>query len=430
MEKQETWKKRGIVKQILKDHFHGFWELHVNQFPEEMRESIQEAVKKSVRCGTRDMGYARYECKGCKEGDPQPVFVCFTCKSRFCHGCGKKYTDEWAEKQEERILNVPHRHMVFTVPKELRKYFFEDRRKLNELSKEVAKVIQYYYRRKNKSKQYEVGLITVIHTFGRDLKFNPHIHTLVTEGALDQTKQWKSVEYISFAYLRKSWQKLLMDLMLKWFPKDTKVKELVNQLYQRYKHGFYVNAEQRMKDARGAAKYIGRYLARPAIAEYRIVKYDYHKVHYWYEDHQTKKRVDVVAPVMQFIYDMVQHIPPKHFRMVGRYGLYSRSKNKESQKIINLWRYRVHRQIEMTFPKAERRKKTYRERMIETYDRDPIQCPCCKHRMLLVVIWHADYGRIYYYDEERERTWDKKWGVNAYERKRQERQRKSTGSTG
>ncbi|NOV04494.1 hypothetical protein [Paenibacillus planticolens] len=64
--------------------------------------------------------------------------------------------------------------ICFTVPKELRKYFFEDRRKLNELSKEVARVIQYYYRRKNKNKQYEVGVITVIHTFGRDLKFNPH----------------------------------------------------------------------------------------------------------------------------------------------------------------------------------------------------------------------------------------------------------------
>ncbi|MCP3772727.1 transposase [Paenibacillus sp. MZ04-78.2] len=168
MEKQETWKKRGVVKQILKDHFHGFWELHENQFPKELRGAIQEAVNKAIRCG-------------------------------------KKYTDEWAEKQEERILNVPHRHTVFTVPKELRKYFFEERQKLNELSKEVARVIQYYYRRKNKAKQYEVGVITVIHTFGRDLKFNPHIHALVTEGALDNAKQWKSVEYISFTYLRKSW---------------------------------------------------------------------------------------------------------------------------------------------------------------------------------------------------------------------------------
>lgn len=421
MENQKTWKKRGVVKQILKDHFHGFWELHANRFSKDLQTAIQEAVKKAIRCGTKDMGYARYECKGCTEGSPEPVFICFTCKSRFCHGCGKKYTDDWAEKQQERILNVPHRHTVFTVPRELRSYFFEDRKRLNELSKEVAKVIQYYYRRKNKSKQYEVGVITVIHTFGRDLKFNPHIHALVTEGALDRHKQWKGVDYISFAYLRKSWQKLLMDLMLKWYPEDAKVQALVNQLYTRYKNGFYVNAEQRMKDARGAAKYIGRYLARPAIAEYRIVSYDYHKVHYWYEDHQTGKRIDVVAPVMKFIYDLVQHIPPKHFRMVGRYGLYSRSKNKESQKIINLWRYMVHKQIEMTFPPKETRRKSYRERMIETYERDPIACPCCKHTMLLVVIWHADYGRIYYYDEESERTNRKKWGIRNNEQQKRQR---------
>ncbi|WP_438491222.1 transposase [Paenibacillus sp. IHBB 3054] len=117
--------------------------------------------------------------------------------------------------------------------------------------------------------------------------------------------------------------------------------------------------------ARGAAKYIGRYLARPAIAEYRVVSYGYHKVHYWYADHRTGKRVDVVSPVMKFIYDLVQHIPPKHFRMVGRYGLYSRGKNKESQKVINLWRFMVHKQIEMIFATKERKKKSYREQMLE-----------------------------------------------------------------
>ncbi|WP_396426806.1 transposase zinc-binding domain-containing protein [Lederbergia sp. NSJ-179] len=52
------------------------------------------------------------------EGNPDPVFVCFTCKSRFCHKCGKKYTDDWSDKQQEMIFNVPYRHMVFTIPKE------------------------------------------------------------------------------------------------------------------------------------------------------------------------------------------------------------------------------------------------------------------------------------------------------------------------
>ncbi|MCY9670534.1 transposase [Paenibacillus alginolyticus] len=428
MGEPKSYKKKGTVKKILKDHFHGFWQMHAESYPESVRKSIEETVQKAMKCGSRDLGFALYECKGCKEGEPEPVYVCFTCKSRFCHGCGKKYTDEWTEKQVERILNVPHRHTVFTVPKELRKVFFNDRSKLNELSQEVAKVFQYYYRRMNKSREYEVGVITVIHTFGRDLKFNPHIHALVTEGALDKNKEWKRVEYISYEYLRKAWQKLLLDLLQKWYPESEKVKELVNELYGRYKHGFYVNAEQKMKDAKGAAKYIGRYLARPAIAEYRIVSYDGEKVHFWYEDHQTGKQVDAVVPVFKFLYDLLQHIPPKHFRMVGRFGLYSRSKNKEVQKIIEVWSFmkaRQSEQVEFTFEmtKVRRRKKSYRERMMEAFDRDPLRCPCCKQRMLLVVIWHADYGRIYYYDEELEREQEKKWGMQAYERRKKQREK-------
>jgi hypothetical protein len=209
-----------------------------------------------------------------------------------------------------------------------------------------------------------------------------------------------------------------MDLMKKWFPKDESVKRMIDQLYRTYKHGFYVNAEQRMKDAKSAAKYIGRYLARPAIAEYRIESYDGKSVHYWYEDHETKKRVDKIIPVFQFIYLLIQHIPPRHFRMVGRYGLYSRQHNKESQKIVNIWNFMRAKQIEMLFEK-KKKKKSYRQRMIESFDRDPIQCPYCKQTMELVEIVHPDYGRIYYYNEEYERRLDRKWGISSYERRRE-----------
>ncbi|OKP89664.1 hypothetical protein A3842_04040 [Paenibacillus sp. P3E] len=108
--------------------------------------------------------------------------------------------------------------------------------------------------------------------------------------------------------------------MMKWFSKVARMKTLVYELYQRYPQGFYVNSEQRMKDVRGDTKYIGRYLVRPAIAVYRVASYDYYQVHYWYEDHRTGKGGDVVSPVIKFIYDLVQHIPPKHFRMVGQWG--------------------------------------------------------------------------------------------------------------
>lgn len=409
-------KNRGIIKQILKDHFTGFWELHADLFPKSLQKDIKETVEKAIRCGTKDLGYAKYECVGCS-GKPDPVFVCFTCKSRFCHGCGKKYTDEWTEKQVECILNVSHRHLVFTIPMEFRNVFFHDRKKLNELSKMVADVIQYWYKKQSKKRQLEVGVITVIHTFGRDLKWNPHIHALITEGAIDKHKEWKAVSYIPYEYLRKSWQKLLCDLMQKWFPNDLTVKHLINDLYRRYPKGFYVNAEKKMKDARGAAKYIGRYLARPAIAEYRIVDYNGKEVHFWYEDHQTGKRVDVKISVYRFIYLLLQHIPPKHFRMVGRFGLYCRQKNKQSQKVVNIWNYFRTRQLVMLFT-PKKKKKSYRQRMIEHFERDPFQCPLCKYSMELTEIWHADYGWIYHYMEDFVRNEEKRWGIKIHSKQR------------
>lgn len=390
----------GIIKRILKDHFDGFWKMHSGLFPESFREDIKETVEKAIRCGTRDLGYARYECLGC-EGNPQPVFVCFTCKSRFCHKCGKKYTDDWSDKQQEMIFNVPHRHMVFTIPKELRNVFFNDRKKLNELSKKVAEVFQFYFQRKSKKRSLQVGIITVIHTFGRDLKFNPHIHALVTEGAIDNRNEWVPTEFIPYEYLRKSWQKVLLDLLKSWFSNNQSVMKLIDDLYQRYQKGFYVNAEQRMRDAKGAAKYIGRYLARPAIAEYRIINYDGKSVHFWYEDHQTGKRVDVTQPVYKFLFNLIQHISPKHFRMVGRFGLYSRRSYKKANQVLSLYSFMRTRQLSLLL-ETKKKKKTYRQRMIESFDKDPFICPCCHREMDLVEIWHADYGFLYHYMEDME----------------------------
>ncbi|MFC0613628.1 transposase, partial [Scopulibacillus daqui] len=316
------------------------------------------------------------------------------------------YTDDWSDKQQEMIFNVPHRHMVFTIPKELRRVFYKDRKKLNELSKQVAEVFKFYYDRKSKKRHLKVGVITVIHTFGRDLKFNPHIHTLVTEGALDNRHEWVSSEYISYDFLRKSWQKVLLDLMKKWFPENQRVLEMINDLYKRYPNGFYVNAERKMKGAKGAAKYIGRYLARPVIAEYRIENYDGEKVHFWYEDHRTGKRKDVTWPVYKFIFNLLQHIPPKHFRMVGRFGLYSRRSYQKANQILSLYSFVRTKQLSFLFER-KKRKKTYRQRMIEAFGQDPYICPCCHREMELVEIWHNDYGFLFHYMEEVEciKTW-------------------------
>lgn len=165
-----------------------------------------------------------------------------------------------------------------------------------------------------------------------------------------------------------------------------------------------------MNNAKGVAKYIGRYLARPAIAEYRIVEYNGKIVHYWYEDHRTGKRVDKKLPVYKFLFELLQHIPPKHFRMVGRYGLYSRKSHRKVQQVLSLYEFMRTKQISFLLKKKQKRK-TYRQRIMESFDKDPFQCSHCRRQMELVGIWHSKYGWIYHYMEDVEKERRRKYGI-------------------
>jgi len=379
------------IKQIFADHWEGFRKTNLHKIPKDMIESVAESVEKMLRCGDPRYGFIKYMCPEC--GKHQRV-IGFSCKSRFCNRCGKVYIDNWVNKQVEKIIDVGHRHTVFTIPQEIRGKFYWHREMLKDLSDGVAEVIQYWYRNKSKKMGYEVGIITTIHTFGRDLGFNPHVHALVTEGAIDKFKNWKDVGYIPYEYLRKSWQKVLLGIIQKKFGREPGIKKLINELYRRYPKGFYVHAKNRMRDAKGAAKYIGRYLARPAIAEYRIISYDGKKIKFWYIDHKDGQRKEKEIDAFEFIGKLIMHIPKKHFKMVRRYGIYRRDINKLAQKIVGLYKYlktRLKSKLKPTMVK----KQTWKERLIQSFGKNPLRCPSCKCEMELWAIWHPRYGYIF-----------------------------------
>ena len=163
-----------------------------HRVPKEMRTHVDNVVIKSLNCGDISKGFREYICLKC--GDSRKIG--FMCKGKFCNKCGRLYALKWAEKQYEKMLKVSHRHMVFTIPDELRNYFYSNRELIKKLQDGVNEVIRYYYS-KGKNK-YEVGIITVVHTFGKDIKWNPHVHTLITEGGVNKnTNWWTSIYHIS-----------------------------------------------------------------------------------------------------------------------------------------------------------------------------------------------------------------------------------------
>ncbi len=67
----------------------------------------------------------------------------------------------------------------------------------------------------NKSENFMPGIVAVIHTFGRNFKWNPHVHVLVTEGGAGKKTAWRNINYFHYESLRKRWQKLLLDKLKK-----------------------------------------------------------------------------------------------------------------------------------------------------------------------------------------------------------------------
>jgi len=128
----------------------------------------REEVERMLKCKDTQ-GHTTYECPKCGYITTIP----FTCKSRLCAVCGKKHTDAWTDKVSKELLEVTHRHMVFTMPDKLWPYMEQHRHLLKDVMDTVKTTLEAVVNHRWKALQVTPGIITVLHTYGKDLKFNP-----------------------------------------------------------------------------------------------------------------------------------------------------------------------------------------------------------------------------------------------------------------
>lgn len=155
-----------------------------------------------LKCKTSALGYSSYKCPNC--GEEKVVYN--TCKSRFCNSCGVKYSKQRALNIESKLIAGNHRHLVFTISDFLWKLFLEDRNRLNLMFEAASNTLLSWYSSKYKTQNYKPGFILTLHTFGRDDKWNVHIHCLLSEFVLGNFGERK-MDYIPFDMLRKRFQK-------------------------------------------------------------------------------------------------------------------------------------------------------------------------------------------------------------------------------
>ena len=170
-----------------------------------------EEVEKMLHCRDPESGFLTYKCPECGATKTIPL----ACKSRICARCGKKYTDEWADELASSLYAVSHRHMVFTIPEELREVLGAD----HGLFKVVMDAVSLTLKQLVKPRCGAVpGVICVLHPFGKDLKLNPHVYVLVTEGGLNGVGEWVPITFFEYGSLRRIWQYHLLKAVKRCLP--------------------------------------------------------------------------------------------------------------------------------------------------------------------------------------------------------------------
>lgn len=381
---------RYTIKQILQDNWDSFYEKHKSL----IRSVVIENVKKVMACGNKDiLGYNTYVCPECRK----KVFVAHTCKSRFCNSCGKVKNDEWIEKAQTRLFNIPHKHLVFSIPWEIRLLFLENRHLLSLLHKSCGQAISDWAN----SVYLLPGIVTVLHTFGSKLNFNCHIHALCSLGGIDlKTAKFKEYGFIPAISLKSRFKTILLSKLRKEYVssklyishalktiwrkrfKTESFYEVQNKLWEK---DWYLWIGEELNNATHTVKYVGRYAKRPCLSEAKIIFYEKENnlISFTYHDKLTQEDQIMDMTINEFIGALIRHIPEKGFNMIRYYGMYANVLKWKILKILAKRLIYLYGRVYLTF---EPQIRTWRDRIKDMTNIDPLFCQKCHKYLTLVQI--------------------------------------------
>jgi transposase-like protein len=177
------------------------------------RSIIGNVARRFLRCGDLHYGFARVRCPDCHH----EMFVAFSCQQRcLCPSCHQKRTLLTAETIAQTIcVPVPHRQLVFTIPKRLRVYCRHDRNMLGELARAAWQATVEVYRRVLKRGDVTPGMVAGIQTFGELINYHPHIHAIATDGAFTPDGTFLCLPRIDKQQLLDVWQDKVFELFVR-----------------------------------------------------------------------------------------------------------------------------------------------------------------------------------------------------------------------
>ena len=316
-EPSQGWTINDILRQ--------FGAQYLEKYSDRMSQDQIRTLKALCRCRSPSGGTILYHCKQCSRVHHVPK----SCGNRHCPSCQGAKAREWLEQQLARLLPCAYFMMTFTVPEEFRRFMRSHPR---ECYKALFEAAYHSLSTLAEDKKYlgsgNIGATGVLHTWGRDLNYHPHVHFIVPGGAISASgTEWLSsrndflVPVLALSKIFRAKFKLLMTQC-----------GLLEQIEQAVWDKAWIVNCQAVGDGRQSLKYLAPYVYRVAIGNHRIRNVQVNEdgtgsVTFLVKPSKTRSYRPMTVTAEEFVRRFLQHVLPRGFQKVRHFGfMHKRSK--------------------------------------------------------------------------------------------------------
>lgn len=392
--------------QLLDARFAEFEQVYARRYAERYgswRPSITRAVADYLKCGDLREGFARVHCPKCGHD----LFVAFSCRKRcLCPSCHQKQSLlTGLHVSEDVCASVPHRQFVFTVPRNLRPYFRQQRELLSALPRLAWETVRGVYAAAFGRDGLQPGMVTALQTFGELAHWHPHVHALVTDGAFASSGALKPLPEVPAGVFAEVWRTKVFTLLRQAGCINSRAVWVMRS----WKHsGFSVDRSVRIHgNQRDAVDRIVQYMVRCPFSLERVVRVTPDgKVVYRTEKAECRpfafearegtgkastvvRNFEIFEP-LDFIAEITQHIPDPGEHLVRYYGWYSNKgrglrakQGRQAQGPAADSAPGIPQQSPAN-PGTRRRRMRWAELIRRVYEVDPLLCPKCGNTMKII----------------------------------------------
>jgi Putative transposase/Transposase zinc-binding domain len=291
-----------------------------------------KAFRAIQRCRTAALGGHVDLCPQCGHRD----ISYNSCRNRSCPKCQTQARERWLAAREQELLPTNYFHVVFSVPHELNVLALDNSRLFYDLLftasaqtlREVAADPQHL--------GAEIGVISILHTWGQHLLLHPHIHCAIPAGGLapDHTR-WIRPRYPFFLPVKVLSRvfrgKFLAGLKCLYRSKKLQCagpsaaladpRQFAQLLRRLHRQDWVVYAKPAFGGPLQVLRYLGRYTHRVAISNHRLLAFDGERVTFRWKDYtHDGKWKQMTLAASEFLRRFFLHVLPKAYVRIRHFG--------------------------------------------------------------------------------------------------------------